>query len=471
MESFDLLMDRARLVAQRIEQAVEGDRSIIVIGHLDADGITAASIVARSLKRKGGRFIIRILSDLDQDVLKGLGSSQYDLQVLCELGSGLVKEMDEFLGDDWILIDHHQTTEHELKHKNVFNCWQFGFDGSKDVSTAGMAYLVSSCLDRRNTDLAWLSVVGALGDRQDVGSDRSFIAINEKILQDAVRSGYVEVTTDLILSGRETKPVHEALASTTSLYIPPLSGNRDACLATVLSAGIEVKKGGRWRTLADLNDDEKKKLVETLAQHISSTPESRLEELVGRVYILSREDELSPIRDAREFATVLNSCGRTGRGGVGVSLCLGDRGRALDEAEEIFQEYRQKLNTYMNTILLDEKRLIENTNFTLIIGDGLVDEDMLGAVTSLLSNVPRLFGKPIFAKTLTKNGFTKFSGRVTKGVKPSINLGQIVRNAALLCGGIGGGHSTAAGAKLETARVNEFLRAIKEGIENAPARP
>lgn len=467
MESFDLLMRSADGFARRIEEAIEADRNILVVGHLDADGISAASIVGRSLKRKGARFIVRILGDLDQEILKEMGSARYDLYIFCELGGGLVKDMNEIIGDDWLLIDHHQTTEEELRHKNVFNAWRFGLDGSKDISASGMAYLVSLSLDKRNRDLAWLSVVGALGDRQDVGKDKSFLAINEQILQDAIRSQSVGVAIDLVLPGRETRPIHEALALMTTPYIPSLSGNRDACLATVVSAGIEVKKGGRWRSLVDLSEDEKKRLVEAIAQHLPPTPENRFEELIGSVYTLLKEDEHSPLRDAREFATVLNSCGRTGRGGVGVSLCFGDRGRALEEAERIFQEYRQKLNSYVNTVLLDERRLIENTSFILVVGDEIVEEDMLGALTSVLSNIPRFSGKPIIAKTLTRNGLTKFSGRVTKGVKQDVNLGLAFHDAALLCKGIGGGHSTAAGAKIETSKINEFLRAVKEGLSSA----
>ena len=39
------------------------------------------------------------------------------------------------------------------------------------------------------------------------------------------------------------------------------------------------------------------------------------------------------LRDGREYSTMLNSCGRINRSGVGMAICMGDRNKILTEGE------------------------------------------------------------------------------------------------------------------------------------------
>src|SRR5207247_1730802 len=90
-----------------------------------------------------------------------------------------------------------------------------GFNGSEEISGAGTAYLLAKALDSRNVDLSPMAIVGALGDQQDKAAKRGFKGLNSEILKDAVDSRLIEVKQDLIFFGRQTRPVHRAIASTT----------------------------------------------------------------------------------------------------------------------------------------------------------------------------------------------------------------------------------------------------------------
>jgi single-stranded DNA-specific DHH superfamily exonuclease len=70
-----------------------------------------------------------------------------------------------------------------------------------------------------------------------------------------------------------------------------------------------------------------------------------LDDLIGYVYTLAREDKRSLLRDAREFSTMLNACGRIGRAGAGIALCMGDRNTALSTGEEIMSTYKMTCAT------------------------------------------------------------------------------------------------------------------------------
>lgn len=465
MGKIEELSGKAKSIGEVIDQKVRERKNTIIVGHLDADGIASASILAKAILRKKGRFIVRISNSLKPKDLYELREEGYDFYIFCELGAGMGGRIKEVLGDRWIIIDHHQISEDEKRIDNIINSWQFDFDGTKEVSAAGMSYIVASKMDKDNIDLSCLAIVGALGDRQDQGEGRALIGLNEIIVEDAVGSGCLKVARDLMFYGRETKPIHEAIASTTTPFIPGLTGNRDSCLATLTSAGIKLKEGARWRTIAELSEEEKKKVVEAIIPYLALAPTAtdKVRELIGDIYTLEREDEHIPLRDGREFATLLNACGRMGKGGVGVSICLGDRNFALQEGERILAEYKYTLNKYVQTILSDESRVVEGRWSFMIVGDGLIDEKMLGAISSILSGITRFEGKALFVRTITQDGDISFSARKTKGCSPALNLGSIMAEASKF-DGVGGGHDVAAGARVPSQRLNEFLKVIEDRL-------
>ena len=51
--------------------------------------------------------------------------------------------MNENLGDNWIVLDHHQIPDEEIDNPNVINAWKYGIDGGVEICAGGMAYLAS----------------------------------------------------------------------------------------------------------------------------------------------------------------------------------------------------------------------------------------------------------------------------------------------------------------------------------------
>ena len=94
-----------------------------------------------------------------------------------------------------------------------------------------------------------------------------------------------------------------------------------------------------------MSEDEKKRFISGLYVYGKdhNMSEATLKSLVGEVYELLDEKEGTELRDAREFATLLNACGRQGETGLGVKVCLGDRGLFYNEAKELLQTHRKEL--------------------------------------------------------------------------------------------------------------------------------
>ncbi|HEV2192011.1 MAG TPA: DHH family phosphoesterase [Nitrosopumilaceae archaeon] len=449
----------------KISDCIKSSRNISVITHLDCDGITSGSIVTKSLIRSGAKCTVRTVNEFNKNLVARMKNDSREFHIITDLGGGFANELDSGLDDNWIVVDHHQIPEEEFDNERVINAWKYDIDGGVEVSAGGMAYLVSKALHKENTDLAWIAVVAALGDRQDQGEKKSFSGINLDIATTAKKNGQVEIDLDILLVGRETRPLPDALAFTSHPFVEGLTWNRDVCLSLLNSSGIKLKDGSRWRVPAELTEDEKRTLLQTISKFTTSKNATEImDELVGYTYTLSGEDKRSFLRDAREFSTMLNSCGRIRKAGVGIAVCMGDRTKMLEEGENILLEYRTLLRTYMNALSSERWRVVDNGKYVMVDGEGLVSENMTGAVSSLLGGSQKNTGKIIILRTSGEDGTIKFSSRKSTGCKSEVNLGLLMRTCATKVSGVGGGHNAAAGARITKDKLDEFLGCLEENV-------
>lgn len=454
--------DISRLVLQKKREK----KRVLVVTHIDADGLSSGAVAFHALARAGSIVSVRAIPDLDMRALENLRSDKFDFYLFTDLGSGLVSELAASFGENFAVIDHHQLPPEDGARPNVLNAWTFGYDGGVEACSATMAYVLALAIDEDNRDLSTLSIVGALGDRQDSGESRALTGLNRRAVEDAQELGLVEVSKDFLFHGRETRPIHEAVAMTYSPFIPGLSGAKDASLAALSSAGLALKERGRWRHLAELSTEEKQKLLEVLTAYAGSSGgggTALVSELIGEVYSFPAEDSLTPLHDGREFATVLNACGRMDSTDVGIAICLGDRDRALSDASKLMSEYRAKLNKAIQTLQSGERVTVQG-DVTVVVGDDFIEERMTGSISSLLASSERYKDKMVLVRTRSSEGDLKFSSRLGDSFAKEVNLGLILKEAAEAVGGVGGGHSMAAGAKIPVARKDEFTAAVIQRV-------
>lgn len=466
------LDDALGFARDKILDCIKSDGSILVMTHIDCDGLTAGSIMAKALIRAGARCTTTTTKEFSEAAVKSLKSSSQDLCIVTDLGGGFAARMDRALGDKWIIIDHHQIPGEKDDERgdegnpNVINAWKYGIDGGKEISAGGMSYMVAESLDRTNSDLSTVAVVSALGDRQDQGDRKSFVGKNFEISEIAKTKGLLDVDIDLLLFGRETKPLADALAFTSEPFIDGLTWNRDACHSLLTSANIRLKDGGRWRVPAELDEDEKKRVIKSVVKFASAKNADEITaELIGYTYTFPREDGRSFLRDGREFSTMLNSCGRINKAGIGLAICMGDRSQSLQEGESILADYRMRIKEYVNILSNERWRVSHGSAYITVNAQDVVPETMSGTMCSTLAGAPKNAGRIVVLWTKAEEESTiKFSARRSFTSSPDINLNEIMGNAARACGGRGGGHSTAAGAKIAKDKLDEFLRILDENV-------
>ncbi|MFA6328010.1 MAG: DHH family phosphoesterase [Candidatus Micrarchaeia archaeon] len=433
----------------------------LVVHHYDCDGITSGAIVAGSLEKMGKPYRAQSVRKLDAEFLASIAHEPEIIFV--DLGSG-TKEIDGLRGSV-VAIDHHQPKTGSHIQANPH---PFGFDGGTDISAAGCAYFVFR-------EFVELGIVGAVGDVQ-----APLRSLNALMLSEAVSQGAISVEKDILLFGRNSRPLKQFLLYADEPYLPGITGQDDACNALLQELGIEQKqKGGaggavrsngaedgKWRTYSDLSLSERRALVSSLAKLLAmrSSPEAA-NRLVGSTYNLLRMPQGTLLRDASEFSTLLNACGRNNRPELGVSVCL-QRAGAYEEAQALLAEHRKNLRA---GIEFASKNTQDIGKFLLLDARGVISDSIIGVVAGMLYAGSRK--KPILALSLEESGAEssnaqggdskrkiKLSTRGTRSlVEAGLNLGKILSECCAQVGGVGGGHNIAAGATIPEEKLDDFL--------------
>ena len=455
------------LFKDKISDCIKSKKSISITTHIDCDGLTSGSIIAKALIREGANCTLRTSKEFSKNIVESFKTDSRDFHIVTDLGGGFAKDLNQTLGDDWIVLDHHQISEEEKDNQNVINAWKYEIDGGSEICAGGMAYLAAMALNEKNSDLSEIAVVSALGDRQDQGERKSFTGKNFEIANTAKELGLVEIDLDLLLVGRETRPLAEAIAFTSQPFIEGLTWNKETCLSILKSSGIKLKEEGRWRVPAELTEEEKKLVIKTITDFSPDKNTTEvMSELIGYTYTFPKEDKRSFLRDGREYSTMLNSCGRINRSGVGMAICMGDRNQVLTEGEGILTDYRKKIKEYMNILSNERWRISENENCIMVNGEDIVPETMTGTISSLIAGSPKNIGKIVILRTRGEGNTIKFSSRKSFGCKSKINLSELMRTGAEKFDGIGGGHNAAAGAKITKDKLDEFLKYLELNVVN-----
>ena len=422
---------------KRCEEAFEAASHMpdpLIVHHYDADGITSGSLVASWFENNKKPFRMKCVRKLDPEFVQSLQSEQNI--IFSDLGSGSAF-VDE-LKHSVVIVDHHEL---QAKSHLQANPHLFGFDGGTELSASGCAYFVFRC----SSDLG---ITGAMGDMQ-----YPFISLNKKMLEEALEKGDASISTDLLLFGRNSRPLQQLLLYADEPYLPGLTGHADACAGFLSDLKIPLKDGEKWRVYNDMLPSEKTKFVSALAEAISvrASPEAA-GDLVGEVITLLRREPGTELRDASEFSTLLNACGRNDRPQLGVQVCLSKPG-AYEEAQTLLSEHKKNLRAGLEFAMKNTEDL---GKFILLDARGIIPDSIVGVVAGMF--FPGARKKPILALSLEDSGKIKLSARGTKKlVEQGLNLGKILAESCAAVGGVGGGHNIAAGATIPNGKLEEFL--------------
>ncbi|MGZ5539464.1 MAG: DHHA1 domain-containing protein [Halobacteriota archaeon] len=447
------LLNRARECAHAIEKQDE----ILIVSHVDADGLASAGIICGALDRIEKGYEVKIVKQLDPSVFLDISSAE--AVIFTDLGSGSLDLIDD-LGPLCVIADHHQPTGRSDTALHL-NPHLFGFNGATDLSGSGATYLIARALGE-NADLSDLAIVGAVGDLQHVRDGR-LRGVNRLILDEAEKHAVVAAEKDLQAFGRQTRPIHKLLEYASNPYIPGITGNSDQILGFLTSLNIELKEEGKWKKWIDLSSVERRTIISALIQRClaQGMPPEIIQNLVGEVYTLLKEERGTALRDASEYATLLNATARYGFEKIGVAVCMGDREGSYRKANELLLMHRENLARGLNYVKQSGVTTLSNLQY-FHAGDNIL-ETIVGIVAGMCKNLDGVNRHlPIVGLANSEEG-VKVSARGTQTlVQRRLNLARAMSEAANSVGGVGGGHDIAAGATIPEGTETEFLKHLNQ---------
>ena len=101
----------------KISDCIKSQKSILVTTHIDCDGLTSGSIITKALIRAGAKCTVRTSKEFSKNIADSFKSDSRDFHVVTDLAGGFAKELDDNLGDNWIVLDHHQIPDEELENQ------------------------------------------------------------------------------------------------------------------------------------------------------------------------------------------------------------------------------------------------------------------------------------------------------------------------------------------------------------------
>ncbi|ELZ06486.1 phosphoesterase RecJ domain-containing protein [Natrialba chahannaoensis JCM 10990] len=517
------LEDRALECARKLCEA----ERVLLASHIDADGLTSAAIASQALERAGIPFETVFEKQLDAAAIEAIAATEYDTVLFTDFGSGQLDEISVHeAGGAFtpVIADHHQPADAETAYH--LNPLLFGINGASELSGAGASYVLARALAEvsdetvipdggrattaraDNRDLAALAIVGAVGDMQD--SDGELHGANERIVAEAVDAGVIETSTDLALYGKQTRPLPKLLEYATDVRIPGISGSERGVLAFLDELPLELRRpadgggggsegddtsagagagtgtgtgsnAGEWRRWAELTAEEKQTVASALVKRAVSrgVPAGKIDRLVGTAYVLSDEPVGTELRDASEFSTLLNATARYERADVGLAVCLGDRGEALEQARTLLRNHRRNLSNGID--LVTEEGVTHTDNLQWFHAEDRIRETIVGIVAGMaMGNEGISRSKPIIAfadksdddpdsepdSEASQNNEVKVSARGTHSlVRKGLDLSAVMGQASRAVGGDGGGHDVAAGATVPKGREADFIEQVDELVD------
>ena len=308
-----------------------------------------------------------------------------------------------------------------------------------------MALLFSVTMDENNWDLVQIAFAGIAGDRQHING---LSGLNTYLLAEGKKRGFIEeMPGSLIPAGN----LLTQLYLSTDPYIRGVSGNEDGVAKILNDAGVDHGK-----SFMDLTDEEKRKLSSLIAVKLTEQGmlESSMNEIARNRYYLKGMK-----MDAEYLSSVLNSCGRAGFGGMGVSAGMGDE-KAIELGANLMNESNK--DVVMNMVELDNKGLNQRKYFQWFDSSDSGFTGMLCGIAMQCIGDPN---KPTIGMNQSKEPVNLSSRGMWCQLDKGINLAVAMREACAAVGGEGGGHKIAAGGSIPSDKVSDFMDKLDSILE------
>jgi len=163
-----------------------------IVHHNDTDGITSGAILQEALRREGYGTEGIPIERAHPSFLPKIHTPERKLILYADLGSQAASMISPKVlpGTGVIILDHHPPFQVSFPNLIQVNPESFGIDGDLLASAASVAFFFARTLSGKNEDLAYLAVIGAIGDNQV--AEGKVAGLNQMALEIALQRGSIQ---------------------------------------------------------------------------------------------------------------------------------------------------------------------------------------------------------------------------------------------------------------------------------------
>tara|TARA_Y100000034_G_scaffold81473_1_gene97653 strand:+ start:2721 stop:4058 length:1338 start_codon:yes stop_codon:yes gene_type:complete len=420
------------------------NQRVLLISHFDTDGITSAAIMTKTLEKLSIQFSTKIVKQFTINEIAEIPKDR--IIILLDIGSNHLLEL-SILPNQIFIIDHHEL-KNKLVPQNIKMINPHLLKEYENLCGAELSYLVSKTISEENINLAYLAVIGMVGDTME----KEITKLRNNIINDSK----VKVKKGLLVYP-STRPLDKTLEYSSRPFIPGVTGDPKGTYEILNEAGIE-KIGKTFKSLIDLSKQEMKNLVTAVMLRLSG--KEKKSEYIGDLYLVRF---FNKIEDARELSAMINACSRMGHSTTALMFCLGNT-NARKQAEKVYVKYRQHIISGLKHI--DKNHKIQGREYVIINARDKIKDTLIGTMASILS-FSSVYEEGTVIITMAYNEdkikvSTRMAGR---DPKTSRNLKELMDFITQTIGGESGGHKMAAGCTIDKHQEDKFIDLIKNKLE------
>lgn len=183
-----------------IAQMRNNGSEVTLIHHNDADGLASAAVMQTALTRSGFSVNRIPLERVHPPIIERIHARASSTILYVDLGAKGAPAISEANHGQrlTLIVDHHHPEPPTDPKVLSMSSESYGVSGDMDISATTAAYLFALLLDDNNRDLAYLGIIGAVGDYHD--RTGRLVGENREALNDAIEQGHVRIEE---VDGRE----------------------------------------------------------------------------------------------------------------------------------------------------------------------------------------------------------------------------------------------------------------------------
>jgi single-stranded-DNA-specific exonuclease len=188
--------DFLKEIRKGIDLMTSAGSEITLVHHNDADGLTSAALLQTCLTRAGFSVERICIERVHPPIVARIHQQSPSTIFYVDLGgqaATVISDANRGRRTTLILDHHHPHKPTDPKVLNISTEF-FGLSGDMDISASTAAYFFALEMDKSNRDLAYIAVLGAVGDEHE--REGRLIKENRDALMDALEQGHVQINVD-----------------------------------------------------------------------------------------------------------------------------------------------------------------------------------------------------------------------------------------------------------------------------------